>query len=363
MNNTEPKHDDPNRSAAANLVSVIIPVYNSEQYLVKCLDSLQNQSYRQLEILLINDGSTDKSEDVCRSYVGKDNRFSVITTENSGPAAARNTAMKNARGSLFLFLDADDYLPVNAIEMLVRRYQETKADIVVGDFVKLTDSVQKSGHEAYFPESRLMSKDDLVAYTRSYLQKPNRMPLFVYSWGRLFNAKIIREHNILYNPDLRTFEDVAFNFEYLKYANGLFFLNYVVYNHLVHDNYLSASMAILNNPQKLFGYHYALINARNYLQTSSTGVDIEKEVGHAYICYTIIQLVRLCGQINKHNKKMIYGLVGEIAGSETVRKSLKYYSPSGKDSKVVPVLLRWKLARLTARVCQYKARKRYKSGK
>jgi len=351
--------DSYNAAQGAELVSVIIPVFNCEQYLTKCLDSVIRQTYRNIEILLVNDGSTDNSGEMCNSYASRDARLQVITTLNSGPASARNAGMKNAGGSLFFFLDADDYIEKDAIEMLVGQYRKSNADIIVGDFNKIKEGVHESGHKTVFPESRLLSKDDLVDYTRSYLKKPNRFPLFVYSWGRLFNASIIRNNNILFNPDLRTYEDVAFNFEYLKYANGLYFLNRVVYNHLLHENYMSASMTILNNPGKLFGYHHALVNAHDYLMHARVDADIDREVGHAYICYTIIQLVRVCGQVNDENRKTIHSLVCNIVKNETLRKYLKYYSPSGKDSRVLPVLLRLKLARLIIRVCKYKALKRY----
>jgi glycosyltransferase involved in cell wall biosynthesis len=357
------KEETYNAAHGAGLVSVIIPVYNCEQYLAKCLDSVMGQTYKNIETLLVNDGSTDNSAEICKLYAEKDGRVKVITTLNSGPASARNVGIKNAGGSLFLFLDADDFIEQDAIEMLVCQYRQSKADIIVGDFVKIKEGVHESGHKAVFPESRFLSRDDLVAYTRSYLKKPNRFPLFVYSWGRLFNASIIRNNNILFNPDLRTYEDVAFNFEYLKYANGLYFLNRVVYNHLLHENYMSASMTILNNPEKLFGYHHALVNVRDYLANAHVDADIEREVGHAYTCYTIIQLVRVCGQGNDKNKRMIYSLVCDMVKNETLRKSLQYYAPSGKDSRVMPVLLRLKLVRLIILVCKYKALKRYKGQK
>ena len=161
---------------------------------------------------------------------------------------------------------------------------------------------------------------------------------------------------------MRTFEDVAFNFDYLNYTNEIFFLNKAIYNHLVHDNYASASMMMFNNPKILFGYKQALANISDYLKNCNSDANIRIKVGHAYVCYTIIQLVRTCGQINNSNKKMIYDLIHEIVNDSYVRDVLQFYSPSEGDSRILPVLMKLKLVWPIIEICKYKAHKRYRKG-
>jgi hypothetical protein len=244
---------------------------------------------------------------------------------------------------------------------LFDKYNTCNADLIVGDFEKIKDgSVESSGHERVFLDSKLLTKQDIVNYARSYLKKPNRFPLFTQSWGRLFKTSIIKDNNIFFNTDLRTFEDVAFNFNYLKYTNKLFFLKEVLYNHLVHDDYVSATMKIDDSPQKLFGYREALLNVDKYLKDSVSDKDIKKEIGHAYICYTIIQFVRTCGQINDSNKEKIYELIDKIINDSNFRDNLQFYSPSKGDSRILPILMKLKLVWPIIWVCKYKAYKRYK---
>lgn len=342
------------------LVSVIIPVYNSKESLCDCIDSVIRQTYINIEIVLIDDGSTDGSGAICDRYALDDNRIKVAHTINHGPAAARNSGIEKANGKYMFFIDADDLMEQDALFKLIEKHEQYGADMVIGDFLKIVNGNKlESGHAGVFPGSKLLSKPDVVEYVRKYLKKPNRYPLFVYSWGRLFLSRIIRSNAILFNADLRTFEDVAFNFKYLQYANDIFYLNEVVCEHLVHTNYLSASMVIGENPEKMFGFRQALNNISEYLKTCGFDVNIGKEVGHAYICYTIIQLIRICRQINRNNWKMICELIKQIANDPVTRNNLRFYSTSKGDSRIIPVLIKLKLILPLILVCRYKANLRY----
>lgn len=106
------------------LVSIIIPVYNVSEYLRPCLDSIAAQTYSNIEVILVDDGSTDDSVTICREYVAKDSRFRLIEQKNSGPSAARNTGLRDAHGELITFVDADDWIAPDAIEVCVKQCQK-----------------------------------------------------------------------------------------------------------------------------------------------------------------------------------------------------------------------------------------------
>lgn len=346
-------------TGADSLISVIIPVYNCQDYIGRCIESVLNQSYGNIEVIIINDGSTDNSAKLCRDYAHRDSRIKVIDSQNYGPSKARNTGIENSKGSFIFFMDADDFIEQKALELLMGSYNRYSADLVVGDFKKVQNGKVESGHARVFLADKLLSKQDIVDYTRSYLKKPNRFPLFVYSWGRLFKAAIIKENKLFYDVNLRTFEDVAFNFDYLKHAKDLFFLNVPLYNHLISDNYASAAMSLGADPEDLFGYRKALAEAADFLDSCSSGGDTEKEIAHAYVCYTIIQLIRCCGQINKNNKKKIYAFISKFVNEPKLRQSLPFYFPSKGDSRIIPILIKLKLIYPLILVCRYKANKRY----
>ncbi len=343
-----------------DLVSVIVPLYNSEKYLWRCVESIIGQTYKNIEVMLVNDGSTDNSGQLCDNYARSDKRIRVIHSKNSGPAQARNIGIENSRGDFIFFVDSDDFIENDALSLLIDNYNSNHADVIIGDASSIKDGILGPGYKGSFPESRLLTKQEIVDYARHYLKKPNRFTLFAYSWGRLFKSSIIKNKRVFFNADLHTFEDVAFNFDYLNYVEKISFLKQPVYNHLIHSNYMSATMAVSGNPRVLFGYRQALSNIGKFLEKTNSGADVKREVAHAFVCLTIIQLVRICGQIDKSNGKKIYGFIREIINDRELRENLKYYTPSNGDSRILPILIRLKLARLVILVCRYKANRRYK---
>ncbi len=348
-----------NHQFIPDLVTIIVPVYNAEQYLDVCLQSIINQTYADFEAILVDDGSTDGSGQLCDAYATRDSRIKVFHQQNGGPAAARNIGLENSTGGFIFFADADDFLEENALELLIKAYQQYDADLVVGEFNRIKNGDSGYGDNGIFSQSGPLLKQDIMDYTRNYLRKPNRFPLFAYSWGRLFKSSIIRNNNLVFNADLRTFEDVAFNFDYLIHVNKASLIKRAVYNHLVHENYLSAGMKISDNPQSLFGYQGAIAAIGRFLERSDSVAGAKKDVGHAYVSLTIIQLVRTCGQMNDKNKRAIYKLINQTVSDPALRDSLQFYTPAKGESKIIPILMKLKLVWPIIWVCKYKAYKRY----
>ncbi|MBT8342141.1 MAG: glycosyltransferase [Desulfatitalea sp.] len=341
------------------LISIIIPVYNAEKYLERCIESAIHQIYKQIEIILVNDGSTDSSEQICNKYAGIDQRVKVITQENSGPSAARNNGMKNAIGQFLFFIDADDYIEHDAISLLAQCYRRTKADMIIGDFNKILNNQRSgSGDDGVFTKNKRLTKQDIIEYNRKYLKRPNKYQLLTFAWARLYRAAIIRDNNIYFNTDLFTFEDVAFNIDYMSFGNGVFYLRKAIYNHLIYDDDMSVAMTIRKNPSRLLGYKTALVNISNFFNKYGATAEIKAEIGHAYITLTISQLVRVCGQIDDYRR--VHAFTNEVIDDPLLKKNFQFYSPVKGNSRIIPILMRLKLVWLTILVCKYKAHKRYK---
>jgi hypothetical protein len=205
-----------------------------------------------------------------------------------------------------------------------------------------------------------LTKQEIADYARNYLRKPNRFTLFSYVWGKLFKSSIIKNNRVLFDVDLRSFEDLAFNFNYFNYAGKIFFLKKPVYNYVIHNDYTWATMAVSNNPVVLFGYKQALYNIGEFLKKSNSRDDVNKYIAHAFVCLTIIQLVRTCGRINDGNKENICVFIRKIINDTKLRDSLSYYSPSGGDSRILPILIKLKFVWLIILVCRNKAIRGYR---
>jgi glycosyltransferase involved in cell wall biosynthesis len=348
------------------LISVIVPIYNAEKFLHKSIESVINQSYESIELILINDGSTDSSEMICHKYALADNRIKVISQKNSGPAAARNTGIHYATGDFVFFLDADDFIEKNALEILVAKYNQYRPELVMANFSKLENNGKiikqsvsfRPDDEPFAHQIKELSKIDTVAYVRHFLKHPSNH-LISYCWGRLYKLSIIKNNGIFSNEDMRLFEDFVFNLDYLKYANEIAFVNESLYTYTMHNNYISASMAIINADSLLHDMNVFKAKASEFLQRAMNTLDIKKEIGHALIHYVIIFLIRSCRQITRYNRKMIYNEIDKIVNAPILRENLKYYSPSKGNSRILPLLMKLKLVGLIIFYCKHKAYKRY----
>lgn len=189
-----------------HLISVIIPVYNTAEYLPRCLDSILNNTYRELEVICVNDGSRDNSLEVLNSYAAKDPRVKVIDQENAGVSAARNRGLDKATGEYIAFVDSDDWVHRQYFEALLKTMHDHNADISICDT----------------PEVFEMTADSQIDIRNLQSQLLMDVPYFHKSlgvWGRIYRRRVIGTHR--FHSDIRLSEDTLFNlhiFEQRHYA-------------------------------------------------------------------------------------------------------------------------------------------------
>lgn len=190
-------------------VTVVICAYNSENTIAKCIKSVSNQSYKNLQILVVNDGSTDNTLNVCEELVKRDPRIIIVNQSNSGVSAARNKGLVNATGYYVTFVDGDDYLENDHIEKLISRADGNKL-VITGYYYDLLDSngrlVRRTEKKEDF--SREYFLNDLAnLYTKE---------LLAVVWNKLYVTSMINEHNIRFDENIRLGEDFLFNLNYLS---------------------------------------------------------------------------------------------------------------------------------------------------
>ena len=207
----------PTEPQSQPLVSIIVPVYNAADHIARCIESIRRQTYRNLEIILLNDGSKDVSYAVCQSYAGIDRRIVVIDKNNSGVSATRNLGMQEAHGKYFQFVDADDFIQPYATELLVPVFQ--------GGKLVYQHRVQTFGFLMEGP----LNKD---AFACGLMQEPAS---FYYGvmWNKLYRADIVREHpDVRCNEELDYSEDLYFNLSFIRYAQQFYALSTPIYNYV-----------------------------------------------------------------------------------------------------------------------------------
>lgn len=251
------------------LVSVIIPVYNAKNHIVRCLESVRRQTYQNLEIILINDGSRDVSLEVCQMYARVDGRILLVDKANSGVSATRNLGLELARGRYLQFVDSDDYLAPSATALLVQKAQENAADMVIAHYYRVEYPYggwagQPEDAPApvvtplgFLPEGFL----DKRGFAENLMAEPAS---FYYGvmWNKLYRRGIVAEHAIRCSEELTWSEDFLFNLEFIRYAERFYSLASPIYYYVQNPASICATRINLHNlvttKAALFSYYKKL---------------------------------------------------------------------------------------------------------
>ena len=243
-------------------ISVIVPVYNVEKYLKECLESIINQTFKDIEIICINDGSTDNSLDILNQYAEKDNRIKVITQSNQGLSAARNTGIKYANGEYISFIDSDDYIDTSLYETLVKYLP---AEMICFNAQAFGDN--------FIPEKmqkNLICKiNGLAKISDKSIFKTN-----VYAWNKLFKTDIIKKYN-------------------LEFPNGLYFEDFV----FLWDYMLKIKTAYYLKNNKAFYYY-------RQRSTSIMSTCHSRSIDHLYAWHNLYERLKTQNILKKHKKSI-----------------------------------------------------------
>lgn len=216
-------------------LSVIIPVFNAESSLDKCIRSVLQQTYKDLELILVNDGSTDSSLSVCKKYEQTDSRVVVIDKENEGAGPTRNTGMRVAQGDFIAFVDADDWVEFDAYEKCLKIIQEKGADLLVFGIKVQTDDISISKAQE---NTEVINNDEFFCGIQSCREQYSRL-FDTYNLNspanKIYKNKIIKDNQIGF-PDLRRMQDCVFNVSYYDKIASIVILHDKFYNRVWNSN-------------------------------------------------------------------------------------------------------------------------------
>ena len=198
------------------MISIIIPVYDAEKTILKCVDSIISQTYHDWEIILVNDGSKDKSENICRCLCEKDARIKHVYKDNGGVSSARNKGLEIAKGEWIAFCDSDDWVNNDYLENLAKY---TEYDYVISGIIR-----HPKAHHTFIHDKSFVNEGIKDYLTYSYLW--NGSPC-----AKLFKRSIITENNIRFDEKLKSYEDTAFCLHYIYYCNSIRLIPYAGYNY------------------------------------------------------------------------------------------------------------------------------------
>ncbi|WP_342432778.1 glycosyltransferase family 2 protein [Neobacillus sp. FSL H8-0543] len=216
------------------LVSLILPIYNSEEHLAQTIDSVLNQSHKEIEVLLIDDGSIDKSLDICKHYKTLDNRVRIFAKENQGVSVARNIGLKAASGKYIRFIDSDDILPKHSTSKLVEAAEKHNSQIVIGGYEENICYKKDNNRIKRFLENENVFSTEDFASNYVMLKKKKMINAL---WNKLYCCRLIKENNILFDSDLTLGEDLIFNLSVLRRSKKINTIEDVVYIYFIRNGF------------------------------------------------------------------------------------------------------------------------------
>lgn len=310
-------------------VSIIVPIYQSEQYLSQCIDSIISQTFKDFELILIDDGSTDKSGIICDEYQKLDSRVKVLHIQNQGVSNARNIGINTAKGEWITFVDSDDWLEATYLAAFFElNLQEDTL------YVEQAQAVKSSLYKywpAKFP-STILTLNSINDYTSL-----NNILIYGTPWGKLYNTNVIKKNKIFFDRQISLHEDHCFYFEYIRHIKHINIINKSRYYYRIILNSQS-----LSSNKKMPAYD-KLLYAHNCLNRLMHAIILENKLQSDKLRPTLhfITAIKIKGLraafINIIPPKTRYSIIKTI--NET---DLNNYQPVSKGGKLLKIILRFK---------------------
>lgn len=214
------------------IVSVIVPVYNTERYLSKCIDSIINQTYRNIEIILVDDGSLDNCGKICDEYAGRDKRIKVMHKKNGGVSSARNCGLDIASGEYVFFVDSDDYVELDAIESFLTM---KKSDLIISKGY-MYDNGKKIAIQNNIEKNKTVSD---AKYKEKIFHDILLGKISPGPFAKIYKRNIIEKYNLRFDTDLKIGEDTIFTFVFCSHATSFSEIDKYTYNYILNSNSVS----------------------------------------------------------------------------------------------------------------------------
>lgn len=306
-----------------NNVSIIMPIYNREKNINKAVESILCQTYKCFELILVNDGSTDKTEEICIRFSKIDKRIKYLKIENSGPGEARNKGILTAKGKYIMFIDSDDFYEEKMVETMVESIEKYECECVICNRI-INNKNKKIKRDIADKDMIIENKQEFIAY----FQKNN---LFNSVWNKIYLKKIIDEFNIKFDKNFISGEDYKFNLDYFNHINKAKAINKYLYNYVMNPNsivHTSKSYDFFMQV-KIVDYNVKIFSENNY--------DVKK----IYYKYLIIAIDGISYKIQSEKKyNSVKKYIENIINYPSIQKILKFKFESTLEHKIFGLLLR-----------------------
>jgi len=328
------------------LVSIIIPARNAEIFIQRCLNSILPVSRDiPLEVIAIVNGSTDRTEELTNLYRDTLSIKLYVSKVAIGPAAARNAGINMSNGKWLYFLDADDLIPVGALQGHLELMSSTKADVLVGAYLKVADTPKKSDHQ--LTGAKIFDPENLQAYVLKYVMEPYKYTMPVHCWGKLYLRRSVIAVGARFDDSLVQLEDVNFNFS-LILKNLMFeYTNKIMYQYHINSNPNNLSSQSGDSLDAIKGIQVAYSPVRALLEkweAEGTIKNARSLYSHLLATTSLLWLIRTGKRFRKSNWASCKILVERILKNPEFRSAMRDYREMPNTSRIISSLVRMDLS-------------------
>lgn len=298
-----------------DLISIIVPIYNAEEFLGECIESILNQSYINIEIILVNDGSTDSSLNICNKYKEMDNRIKIISKSNSGVSDARNKGISNALGKYICFADADDMLKKDFVKVLYTEIANNEVDIVFCNF-----EYDYNG-KLIKKKPRLRAGIYNISEIKNIIIDDGTMSgiLFASTWVGIYKKSIIDNNKIEFHRDIRVNEDGLFNIEYLMAIKTIKVLSEdYLYIYRQNEGSVTSNFSFENV------YSQATYKIAELFKAQEVDIDLKQQLGARRVSESFWMLLNICSYSSLEGYKVTLSRLKTLLDDEELKLSYKY---------------------------------------
>jgi Glycosyltransferases, probably involved in cell wall biogenesis len=324
---------------------VIIPVYNAAEYLARCLDSLVQQSFQDIEVFLVDDGSTDESLSICRQYEQRFSIFFVLETGHHGQSHARNRGICEALGEWIFFLDADDELPRDSLAQLAKAAGEFNADIVCGNETRFFyDGSQSRG--GWRSETVFLEGDHARYIFAAYLDDPKRNKIMVNVWNKLYRRSLITANGTAFKEDMCFAEDGVFLAECIARSQSFVYINEITYIYYHNQENIGSS----RNDIFVQSIDVTLRYLKEYLESKNVknATELYYNAFSEYTVITLFHIARKCNLLSINDIRLAIKHIHNNINIHPLQLCFKHYSRKDNDNyPLIVFLIRRKMAFLT----------------
>lgn len=327
------------------LISVIVPVYNVEKYLNRCIDSILNQTFKQIEIILVDDGSTDKSPIICDEYCDSYENIKVIHKENNRVSAARNDGIKIATGKYIALVDSDDWIEPNMLEEMYNKAEEFHTDITMCDLKKVgvesEYTVSQPIREGYYDRNMIQAE----LFSCLIMFENIEFPPTISNCTCLFRHKFLIENNLFYDEDIHYCEDSILGSKVMYNANGFYYMkNRYFYNYFYNPNSTTSTC----NMKKWDSYLIINDRLKEYFKDSKFDFSRQIKINMLYFTLNFLKEIGKSDLVYEKKRELCKQIFYQ---KEVVSIFINFKLPSvNYKLKIILLIIKYKMSNLYSKL-------------